>query len=48
VLVLALESVGVLGVKGHGRVVYVLYKFSHSVTLWWLWFFSDFGVSTFS
>jgi len=30
-LIFSLESVGVLGVKGHGRVVYVLYKFSHSV-----------------
>ena len=37
---------GVLGVQGHGRVVYVLYKFSHSVILWWSWFFFDFEVST--
>jgi len=44
-LIIILESVGVLGVEGHCRVVYVLYKFSHSVILLWSWFFSDFGIS---
>jgi len=33
-LILTLDNVSVFGVKGYWKVVYVLYKFSHSIIMW--------------